>query len=264
MFQSISLSLFLLPLFAFSLEISFTLIIPIHPPPCIQPISIILSNIIAFKYLRLGAPSFHCSELSFSNNIMAVVRFNESSSSICYDVFLSFRGEDTRTTFTDHLYTALDQQGFRTFRDDDEMEKGEYLKSELENAIPQSKSSIIVISENYASSTWCLDELVIILERRRNSNHIVLPVFYHTDPSEVRKQTGRMAETFARYEEHFEEETDSEKKRMLREKINGWRSALIEVADLIGLDLKNQADRVETKWGRELPSWVFSNSLRIF
>ncbi|KAM7473700.1 hypothetical protein LguiB_020943 [Lonicera macranthoides] len=179
---------------------------------------------------------------------MAVVRFDESSSSICYDVFLSFRGKDTRTTFTDHLYTALDQQGFRTFRDDDEMEKGEYLKSELEKATPQSKSSIIVISENYASSTWCLDELVIILERRRNSNHIVLPVFYHIDPSEVRKQTGRTAETFARYEEHFEEETDSEKKRILREKINGWRSALIEVADLIGLDLKNQADRHESKF----------------
>ncbi|KAM7474446.1 hypothetical protein LguiB_021689 [Lonicera macranthoides] len=103
---------------------------------------------------------------------MAVVRSDEASSSTCYDVFLSFRGVDTRKTFTDHLYTALDQQRFRTFRDDDEMEKGEYLKSELEREIPESKSSIIVISENYASSMWCLDELVMILERRRNSNHM--------------------------------------------------------------------------------------------
>ena len=28
-----------------------------------------------------------------------------------YDVFLSFRGEDTRKNFTDHLYAALDQRG---------------------------------------------------------------------------------------------------------------------------------------------------------
>ncbi|CAL9006548.1 unnamed protein product [Prunus brigantina] len=42
-----------------------------------------------------------------------------------YHVFLSFRGEDTRKTFTDHLYTALVNEGFRTFRDDDEVERGE-------------------------------------------------------------------------------------------------------------------------------------------
>ncbi|KAM7474502.1 hypothetical protein LguiB_021745 [Lonicera macranthoides] len=134
---------------------------------------------------------------------MATVRPHEASSSTCYDVFLSFRGEDTRKTFTDHLYTALVQQGFRTFRDDDEVERGENLKSELEKAICQSKISIIVISKDYASSTWCLDELVMILEKRRNSQHVVLPVFYDVDPSHVRKQTGRIAETFARHESKF-------------------------------------------------------------
>ncbi|KAM7469358.1 hypothetical protein LguiA_007541 [Lonicera macranthoides] len=131
---------------------------------------------------------------------MANLRSHEASSSGCYDVFLSFRGEDTRKTFIDHLYTALVQQGFRTFRDDDETEKGEYLKSELEKAIHQSKISIVVMSKDYASSTWCLDELVMILKRRRTSRHIVLPVFYDVDPSQVRKQTGRTADAFARHE----------------------------------------------------------------
>ena len=42
-----------------------------------------------------------------------------------YDVFLSFRGEDTRKNFTDHLYTALQNAGIHTFRDDDELPKGE-------------------------------------------------------------------------------------------------------------------------------------------
>jgi hypothetical protein len=32
-----------------------------------------------------------------------------------YDVFVSFRGEDNRKNFTDHLYTALVQAGIYTF-----------------------------------------------------------------------------------------------------------------------------------------------------
>ena len=42
-----------------------------------------------------------------------------------YDVLLSFRGEDTRKNFTDHLYNSLVAYGIHTFRDDEEVEKGE-------------------------------------------------------------------------------------------------------------------------------------------
>ncbi|KAM7469960.1 hypothetical protein LguiA_008143 [Lonicera macranthoides] len=176
---------------------------------------------------------------------MVVIRPYETSSSSPYDVFLSFRGEDTRYTFTDHLYRALLQHGFRTFRDEDEMQKGERLKSELEKAIPQSKSSIIVISENYADSSWCLDELVMILERRRTSGHVVLPVFYHVAPSEVRKQTGTIAVAFEKHKKQCDEKTDTEGKRTWMEKIQGWRSALTEVADLIG---HHHVDGYESKF----------------
>ncbi|KAM7506358.1 hypothetical protein LguiB_005262 [Lonicera macranthoides] len=76
---------------------------------------------------------------------MAVVRAQEASSSTfryAYHVFLSFRGEDTRKTFTDHLYSALVQIGFRTFRDDDEIERGKRLELELRKAMQQSRISI--------------------------------------------------------------------------------------------------------------------------
>ncbi|KAI3670921.1 hypothetical protein L1987_87565 [Smallanthus sonchifolius] len=84
-----------------------------------------------------------------------------------YDVFLSFRGEDTRHSFTDHLYQALLRSGFRTFRDNDEIDRGQQLKPEIETAIIQSRASIVVLSENYANSRWCLNELWLILEQRR-------------------------------------------------------------------------------------------------
>ena len=77
-----------------------------------------------------------------------------------FDVFLSFRGEDTRTNFTDHLYTALVEKGIHTFRDDEELERGERISQNLLQAIEESGVFIIIFSENYANSKWCLNELV--------------------------------------------------------------------------------------------------------
>ncbi|KAK9944516.1 hypothetical protein M0R45_010080 [Rubus argutus] len=125
---------------------------------------------------------------------MALVRSTrqEASSSsntrFSFDVFLSFRGEDTRKNFTDHLYTAFTDAGFSTFRDDEELERGEDIEPELQKAIHQSQSSVIVLSKDYASSRWCLDELVLIMERKRTANQVVLPVFYDVDPT--RRRTG--------------------------------------------------------------------------
>ncbi|KAG5549702.1 hypothetical protein RHGRI_014862 [Rhododendron griersonianum] len=168
-----------------------------------------------------------------------------------YHVFLSFRGEDTGKTFTDHLYTALSGAGFRTFRDDDGIERGKNVKSELDKAIKEARSSIVVLSKDYSSSGWCLDELVMILERKRTSSgggHVVLPVFYDVNPSQVRKQTGSFGEAFCRHEEQLSAGTNESKKEYLREKVQLWRRALREVADLAGMVLKNQADGHESKF----------------
>ncbi|XP_021831131.1 disease resistance protein RML1A-like [Prunus avium] len=179
---------------------------------------------------------------------MALVRATQQTSSSntsrsCrYHVFLSFRGEDTRKTFTDHLFTALVNAGFRTFRDDDELERGEDIKPELQKAIKHSRTSVIVFSKDYASSRWCLDELVMILERKRTSpDYVVLPVFYDVDPSHVRKQTGSLARAFATHQ-----------KSQHRKKVKAWKDALAEVADLAGMVLQNQADGYESKFIKKI------------
>ena len=94
-----------------------------------------------------------------------------------YDVFLNFRGEDTRNTFTSHLYSALKQSGFSTFMDDEKLERGECIALDLLRAIEESRFSIVVLSKNYASSTWCLDELVKIIECKKHTELRVSPVF---------------------------------------------------------------------------------------
>ena len=70
-----------------------------------------------------------------------------------YDVFLSFRGEDTRKNFTDHLYATLKQKGIITFRDDKNLKRGESISPELLKAIEESMFAIVILSKNYASST---------------------------------------------------------------------------------------------------------------
>ncbi|XP_058211991.1 disease resistance protein RPV1-like [Rhododendron vialii] len=184
--------------------------------------------------------------------MMTTVKSQEAASSSTphchYHVFLSFRSKDTRKTFTDHLYTALVRAGFRTFRDDDEIRRGENMMAELQKAIQESKISIVVLSKTYASSSWCLDELVMILRRRKTSvGTVVLPVFYDVDPSHVRKQMGTFKEAFNMHEDRIEAET-GESKTEWKSKVEEWRGALREVADLAGMNLQSQADGHEARF----------------
>jgi hypothetical protein len=158
-----------------------------------------------------------------------------------YDVFLSFRGEDTRKTFTDHLYAALDRKEIRTFRDNEKLERGKSIRPELLKAIEESRFAVIILSRNYASSTWCLDELEKIVECMKQTRLTILPVFYDVNPSDVRQagresllinkkkkkkvERGSFAQAFAEHEEHFKEN---------RERVQRWRDALTEVAGISG------------------------------
>ena len=148
-----------------------------------------------------------------------------------YDVFLSFRGKDTRKGFTDHLYNALKNKGILTFRDDEKLERGKFISQELVKVIEESRFAIVIFSINYAFSTWCLDELVHIVRCRKENGLQVLPIFYHVDPSDVRKQIGTFAKAFDEYKESFKESID---------KVETWRSTLREVANLAGWDLQNR------------------------
>ena len=142
-----------------------------------------------------------------------------------YDVFLSFRGEDTRNGFTSHLYQALCDKGINTFIDDD-LPKGEEISEELLKTIERSMISVVVISENYAGSRWCLDELVKIMQCRTNGQ-LVRPIFYRVDPSEVRHQSGSFGAALTKFEEKF------------KNKVQSWRSALREAASLSGWHYDN-------------------------
>jgi deoxyribodipyrimidine photolyase len=155
---------------------------------------------------------------------------SSSSSSSRWDVFLSFRGEDTRANFTAHLYEALRRNGINTFMDT-KLRSGDEISPALLKAIEESEISIIVFSKNYASSRWCLDELIKILDSRKTRDQRVLPLFYDVTPAEVRHQTKTVKEAFAQLEKRYKDDD---------KKVKMWKSALTQVANLSGMTLENR------------------------
>ncbi|XP_024044482.1 disease resistance-like protein DSC1 isoform X2 [Citrus clementina] len=158
---------------------------------------------------------------------MAASSSSSSSSSSCnYDVFLSFRGEDTRVSFTCHLHYNLNERTkIKTFIDDEELRRGDEISPALLNAIEGSKISVVIFSKDYASSKWCLNELVKILECKHTNGQIVVPVFYSVSPCDVRHQTGSFGHGFDQLKQQLKEKP---------EMVQKWRDALTETSHLAG------------------------------
>ncbi|KAL5147550.1 TMV resistance protein N [Glycine soja] len=148
-----------------------------------------------------------------------------------YDVFVSFRGEDTRNSFTGFLFQALKKQGIEAFKDDKDIRKGESIAPELIRAIEGSHVFLVVFSKDYASSTWCLRELAHIWNCIQTSPRLLLPIFYDVDPSQVRKQSGDYQKAFAQHQQSS---------RFQEKEIKTWREVLNHVGNLSGWDIENK------------------------
>ncbi|KAM5549065.1 hypothetical protein ABKV19_000470 [Rosa sericea] len=153
---------------------------------------------------------------------------SSSTHSFTHDVFLSFSGRDTRNNFTGHLHLNLVNKGIKTYIDND-LTRGEDITKELLEAIEGSRISIVVFSANYASSKWCLDELVKIFQCKKSKQQIVYPIFYKVEPSEIRYQKGQVGEAIARLSKHKDN----------LEKMESWKAALRKTADLSGWQIKD-------------------------
>ncbi|KAL3739718.1 hypothetical protein ACJRO7_021049 [Eucalyptus globulus] len=147
-----------------------------------------------------------------------------------YHVFLSFRGTDVRNNFLVHLYTALDMKGIYTYVDSEELRKGEKIGPALMKAIEESHMAVIIFSEDYASSSWCLEEVAKIMECKEERNLMVFPVFYKVEPREVRTPRERYREAMVKHESKFGENSD---------KVKRWKQALLDAGSLSGWHLQD-------------------------
>ncbi|XP_020967387.1 TMV resistance protein N-like [Arachis ipaensis] len=154
-----------------------------------------------------------------------------------YDVFISFNGKDTRNGFTSHLHSALCRNQIETFIDY-RIEKGGEIWEELVQAIRDSSVYLVIFSEHYASSKWCLRELAEIIELTNmveKGHHHIIPVFYRIEPTHVRKQTGSYYSVFADYDRNLDY-------RLVRQ----WRKALFHAANISGFEYNHHHSRTES------------------
>lgn len=111
-------------------------------------------------------------------------------------VYISVQCEDPAKFTTEMIDKSLVARGVPTFKDIKQPrrnQRGTELGDELREAIRMSTISIILFSKEYMYSSWCLEELVMILESRKKWGTIVVPIFYGVDPSDIRKQRGYAA-----------------------------------------------------------------------
>ncbi|XP_013629019.1 PREDICTED: probable disease resistance protein RPP1 [Brassica oleracea var. oleracea] len=144
-----------------------------------------------------------------------------------HDVFPSFHGADVRKSFLSHLLKEFGIKGINLFIDN-EITRGEFIGPELKKAIQGSRIAIVLLSKRYASSSWCLDELVEIMKCKEELSQTVMPVFYEVDPSDVKKQAGDFGKVFKKT-----------CKGKTNEVIVKWSQALAKVATLAGYHSKN-------------------------
>ncbi|CAF2136458.1 unnamed protein product [Brassica napus] len=176
---------------------------------------------------------------------------SSSTRQYSYDVFPSFCGQDVRRSFLSHFLEGLKTNGVNTFVDDGIMMSGS-INSELVRAIRESRIAVVILSKNYASSSWCLHELQLIMDCRASLGQTVMTIFYDVEPSDVRKQTGDFGKAF---EETCNGSTEEEKKT--------WRQALTQVALIAGEHVTSWASeaqmisKIVKDVSNELPSTDF-------
>ncbi|KAL3740146.1 hypothetical protein ACJRO7_021430 [Eucalyptus globulus] len=159
-----------------------------------------------------------------------------------YEVFLSFRGPDTRKGFTDFLYKSLKDVGIHVFRDDDELPVGEEITPALIEAIKQSEVLIPIISGDYASSKSCLMELVQMLECKQTMSREIIPIFYDISPPDFEDQGHPFEESFSKHKRNgIDNKT-----------IKDWKLALEEIGTLKGFETAKIRDGHQSELIEEL------------
>jgi len=163
-----------------------------------------------------------------------VKRYRSSTDNHYHQVFINHRGPDVKKNFASYLYRRLISHGLEVFLDQQEMQGGENITSQIEGAIRSASVHVAIFSPGYAESKWCLNELLLMID----SGSTIIPVFHHVKPSDLRWTQGENS-LYGKSLHDLEIKKTDEKLRYDSATIDMWRNALLHVAEISGFELES-------------------------
>ncbi|GAU30758.1 hypothetical protein TSUD_354830 [Trifolium subterraneum] len=160
---------------------------------------------------------------------MASSSSSSSNSRWIHDVFINFRGQDTRKNIVSHLYAALSNAGINTFLDNEKLRKGRELGPQLLRAVEVSQIAIVVFSKSYTESSWCL----VLMNYQKGA-------FGRSLKSTAKRRISGLPE-FKLRKDYMD---------------SGWRNALTVAANFSGWDVNNC--RTEGELVKKIVGGVFT------
>lgn len=152
---------------------------------------------------------------------MAMEMVDSMKYGAAYQIFLSFRGLDTRKGFVDSLYHFLTNAGIQVFEDDEDQPVGEKIEKILD-AIKNSAVCMPIFSRGYASSKWCLRELAKMVKLEKD----IIPIFYDVTPDDVKLKTSLYVDDLMKHEKSSSQE------------VKIWKEALAKIGTFTGRELR--------------------------
>ncbi|XP_010441792.1 PREDICTED: protein PHLOEM PROTEIN 2-LIKE A6 [Camelina sativa] len=149
-------------------------------------------------------------------------------------VFISFRGKDVRKNFVSFLDPALREANINVFIDEDELLGADLVN--LLKRIEESEIALVIFSEDFTSSHWCLDELAKMKECKDQGRLVVIPIFYKIEPSVVKYLKGKFGDNFRDMKRnHLHQPLRTQK----------WEEALVSIPETKGMPLAEQSDKTD-------------------
>lgn len=139
-------------------------------------------------------------------------------------LFVSFRGNELRNGFVSHVVKALRVEGVNVFIDSYEL-KGRDLQN-LFKRIENSKMALVIFSDRFSESDWCLNELLKMDELVKEGKLIVIPVFYRVSTDDVKYFKGKFGKGFI---ETVQRQSPSEEPMAER-----WKSSVKSISSKTG------------------------------
>ncbi|KAL1222619.1 Protein PHLOEM PROTEIN 2-LIKE A5 [Cardamine amara subsp. amara] len=167
-----------------------------------------------------------------------------SSGSRKPQVFINFRGKTQRENLVSSLKSKLEKiSDINVFIDECEI-RGTPITTLFER-IRESSIALVIFSNKYPESCWCLDELVEIKKQMDIGSLVPFPVFYKVKPECVKTQNGYFLNTLLKTEDYVRKKVDWNSRKSILEteaRIWGWRQALSSVCERMGTPHQHKND----------------------